>query len=60
MVDFLAILGLFTLILGAALGFAGLYALVQHRKNGALFLGTLLILVALAILYLASKMNAMV
>ena len=60
MIDFLAILGLLTLILGAVLGLTGVYIFIKHHKNGALFLGTLLTLLGLGILYLASKMSAAV
>lgn len=57
MIDFLAILGLLTLVLGATLGLAGLYVFIKHHKNGALFLGTILTLLGLGILFLASKLS---
>ncbi|MEN8693827.1 MAG: hypothetical protein ACN4GG_09575 [Akkermansiaceae bacterium] len=57
MIDFLAILGLLTLALGATLGLAGLYVFYKHHKNGALFLGTILTLLGLGILFLASKLS---
>ncbi|MGC6426561.1 MAG: hypothetical protein ACON5H_06145 [Akkermansiaceae bacterium] len=58
MLEFLTIVGLLSLGLGGILGIAGIYVFIKHHKNGALFLGTILVLLGLGILFLTSKMSA--
>lgn len=58
MIQFLTAFGLFAIILGGILGSLGFYIFWKHRKNGALFLGTLIVLIGLAALVITSKMNA--
>lgn len=57
LIEFLAALGLISLLLGAALGIAGVWALWKHRKNGALFLGLIFISLGVIVLLIASKMS---
>lgn len=58
MIQFLAAFGLFAIILGGVLGLLGIYMFWKHRKNGALFLGTIIVLLGLGVLVIASKMSA--
>ncbi|MDB4411968.1 hypothetical protein N9170_00650 [Akkermansiaceae bacterium] len=57
LIQFLAALGLLSLALGAFLGIAGVWVLWKHHKNGALFLGLILISIGVVVLLIASKIS---
>lgn len=58
MIEFLTTTGLFAIIIGGLLGFAGIWMFWKRRKNGALFLGTIIVLIGLGILVITSMMIA--
>ncbi|MGJ8695082.1 MAG: hypothetical protein ACSHYF_02105 [Verrucomicrobiaceae bacterium] len=60
LLQFLVALGLLSLALGAILGLAGIWAFLKYRKNGALFLGTTLVITGVIVLSIAHHLSAAV